>query len=209
MQLSFFTILTHGRKIQVYLMDFIYFPVKFSITGDVSLTKDNLAWSTSNWSDEFKVEYDVIVYSWYNYWANVLHVTTGQNHPRLPAVFFKRTYFNICSHVNGNNDYCQIYNYELKYLKTKTQVEKLFTASRSMEKPFLRLWTQTHSSSKMPNFIWVIPGILHLEPLARFQTSRSMPIWLNEYVDCPTFFPFCFFMNIQIGCFYIQLRVCT
>ena len=107
------TILTHGRKIQVYLMDFIYFPVKFSITGDVSLTKDNLAWSTSNWSDEFKVEYDVIVYSWYNYWANVLHVTTGQNHPRLPAVFFKRTYFNICSHVNGNNDYCQIYNYEL------------------------------------------------------------------------------------------------
>ena len=97
----------------------------------------------------------------------------------------------------------------LKYLKTKTQVEKLFTASRSMEKPFLRLWTQTHSSSKMPNFIWVIPGILHLEPLARFQTSRSMPIWLNEYVDCPTFFPFCFFMNIQIGCFYIQLRVCT
>ena len=42
-------------------MDFSYFPGKFSINGNVNVTKDNHVWSTPHWSDEFKVEFDVIV----------------------------------------------------------------------------------------------------------------------------------------------------
>ena len=33
----------------------------FSQNGNVALTKGNHVWSTSDWSDEFKVEFDVVV----------------------------------------------------------------------------------------------------------------------------------------------------
>ena len=33
----------------------------FSQIGDVALSKDNVVWSTPEWSDEFKIEFDVIV----------------------------------------------------------------------------------------------------------------------------------------------------
>ena len=75
------------------------------------MTKGNLAWSTSDWSDEFKVEYDVIVYNHGNTdWANMLHVSTGSNYPRFPAVHLSRDKFlEVCFHVGE----CQDYYYEL------------------------------------------------------------------------------------------------
>ena len=90
----------------------------FSINGNVTLTKGNHVWSVSDWSDEFKVEYDVIVKKELSEtWASLFHVTTGQDlgeGGRLPAVFLNwDKYFLIAYHVNGNADYGRQYNYEL------------------------------------------------------------------------------------------------
>ena len=90
-------------------------PHIFSKYGDVALTKGDQVWTTSDWSDEFKVEYDVIVNKELpGSWKSLLHLTTGDNYPRLPAIFLHpNKYFHICYHVNGNHNYCQNYNYEL------------------------------------------------------------------------------------------------
>ena len=92
----------------------------FSKNGNVALTKGDPVWSTSDWSDEFKVEYDVIVNKDLSVtWNSLFHVTTGENTGeggRIPAVFVKQSkQFVICNHVNGNakNGYCKNYNYEL------------------------------------------------------------------------------------------------
>mgnify|MGYP001317328059 CR=1 FL=1 len=90
----------------------------FSINGDVSLTKGNHVWSISDWSDEFKVEYDVIVNKDFSasIAKSLFHVTAGGNSgygSRIPAVFVQSKYFHICYQVNGNNNYYQNYNYEL------------------------------------------------------------------------------------------------
>ena len=34
---------------------------KFIHTGNVPLSKGNMAWTTNVWNDEFKIEFDVIV----------------------------------------------------------------------------------------------------------------------------------------------------
>merc|ERR1712154_487550 len=90
----------------------------FSINGDVSLSKGDHFWSTPDWSDEFKVEFDVIVNKELpGSWESLFHMTTGEDlgvGGRVPAVFLNpNKYFYTCYHVNGNNDYCQNYNYEL------------------------------------------------------------------------------------------------
>ena len=90
----------------------------FSKNGNVALTKGDHVWSTSDWSDEFKVEYDVIVNKELSdTWTSLFHVTTGQDlgeGGRLPAVFLNwDKYFLIAYHVNGNADYGQKYFYEL------------------------------------------------------------------------------------------------
>ena len=91
----------------------------FSQKGNVALTKGNHVWSTSDWSDEFKVEYDVIVSKDISAGIakSLFHVTAGTNSgygSRIPAVFVNPSkYFHICYHVNGNPNYCQNYNYEL------------------------------------------------------------------------------------------------
>ena len=87
----------------------------FSKNGNVALRKGGHVWSTSDWSDEFKVEYDVIVdKDLPGSWKSLLHLTTGDNYPRLPAIFLHpNKYFHICYHVNGNHNYCQNYNYGL------------------------------------------------------------------------------------------------
>ena len=87
----------------------------------MALTKGNHVWSTSDWSDEFKVEYDVIVNKdMPGTWKSLFHLTTGINNnyqvlgARIPAVFVNPSkFFHICNHVNGNTNYCQNYNYEL------------------------------------------------------------------------------------------------
>ena len=88
----------------------------FSIDGNVALTGQ--VWSTSDWSDDFKVKFDVIVNKDLNStYKSLLHVTTGGNGgegSRIPAVFVNPgKYFHTCNHVNGNTNYCQNYNYEL------------------------------------------------------------------------------------------------
>jgi hypothetical protein len=84
----------------------------------VALTKGDHVWSAADWSDEFKVEYDVIVNKdMPGSWKSLFHVTTGENGGeggRVPAVFVNPgKYFHTCNHVNGNTNYCQNYNYEL------------------------------------------------------------------------------------------------
>ena len=90
----------------------------FSQNGNVALTKGNHVWSTSDWSDEFKVEFDVDVNKEFSGGIKSLfHVTTGENGgygSRIPAVFVNPSkYFHISYHVNGNTNYYQNYNYEL------------------------------------------------------------------------------------------------
>ena len=90
----------------------------FSINGDVSLTKGDQVWSTPDWSDEFNVEFDVIVNKELpGSWKSLFHLTTGENlgvGGRIPAIFLNPAkYFYTCYHVNGDDDYCQNYNYEL------------------------------------------------------------------------------------------------
>ena len=62
-----------------------------SKNGDVYLSKGDLVWSTQNWSDEFKVEFDVIVNKELpGSWKSLFHLTTGENlgvGGRIPAVF--------------------------------------------------------------------------------------------------------------------------
>ena len=83
------------------------------------MTKGNLAWS-GVWSDEFTIEFDVIVTSELTAtYENIFHVTIGgENHVlgnRIPAVWAnKAKYFHICSGVNGNANYCRFYPYNLK-----------------------------------------------------------------------------------------------
>ena len=88
------------------------------------MTKGNHVWSISDWSDEFKVEYDVVINKDLpGTWYSLFHVTTASKSDgkpfnkyggRIPAVYVnKNKYFHICHHVNGNTNYCQNYNYEL------------------------------------------------------------------------------------------------
>ena len=48
---------------------------------------------------------------------SLFHLTTGENlgvGGRIPAIFLNPAkYFYTCYHVNGDDDYCQNYNYEL------------------------------------------------------------------------------------------------
>ena len=87
----------------------------FSQNGDVAVTKGDLVWSTPDWSDEFKVEYDVTVNKELpGAWKSLLHLTTGENGGvagRIPAVFLHpNKYFHICYSAG---DECRDYNYEL------------------------------------------------------------------------------------------------
>ena len=90
----------------------------FSKNGNVALTKGNHVWSIADWSNEFKVEYDVIVYKELpGSWKSLFHLTTGEDlgeGGRIPAVFVNPgKYFYTCYHVNGDDNYCQNFNYEL------------------------------------------------------------------------------------------------
>ena len=93
----------------------------FSQIGNVALSKDNAVWSTPEWSEEFKIEFDVIVEKELsNDWVNIMHMTTGNDNglgARVPGVWAnKNKYFHSCFHVNGDDDYCQDYDYQLDKL---------------------------------------------------------------------------------------------
>ena len=50
-------------------------------------------------------------------WTSLFHLTTGEDNGvgcRIPAVFLNSAkFFYTCYQVNGNDDYCKNYNYEL------------------------------------------------------------------------------------------------
>ena len=89
------------------------------------MTKGDYVWSYSDWSDEFKIEYDVIVNKEFEggymegpgSWTSLFHLTTGEDSGvggRIPAVFVNQDkYFHHCYHVNGDDNYYQNYDYEL------------------------------------------------------------------------------------------------
>ena len=82
------------------------------------MTKGDHVLSIPEWSDEFKLEYDVIVNKELSKggWKNLFHLTTGEDlvvGGRLPAVFLHLdTRYMTCYHVNGKMA-CHYYNYEL------------------------------------------------------------------------------------------------
>ena len=82
----------------------------------MALTKGDLVWSTSDLSDEFKVEYDVIVTEDLTPgWKSLFHLTTGEGSGegiRIPAVFVNQDKFHICYNFNGT-EYWHNYNYKL------------------------------------------------------------------------------------------------
>ena len=67
----------------------------FSIVGDVELTRGNYVWSTPEWSEEFRIDFDIIVeMDFSNDWTNAFRVTnTEDNHgnfgDRITALFVK------------------------------------------------------------------------------------------------------------------------
>ena len=86
-----------------------------SKNGDVDLSKGDLVWSTQNWSDEFKVEFDAIVTEVPPCCSrkSLFHLTTGEDSGeggRVPAVFVRQNEnFHICYHVNDDTNYCKNY----------------------------------------------------------------------------------------------------
>ena len=106
------------------------------------MTKDNQAWSTPVWNDEFTITFDVIVTSELtDDWHNIFHVTTGNDihtsGSRIPGVWVnKGKYFHVCFGVSGNHNYCKNYNYNLDQLyhieisqKKQSNEEALYTIS--------------------------------------------------------------------------------
>ena len=92
----------------------------FSIVGDVELTRGNHVWSIPKWSQEFRIEFDILVKMEINVnEVNVFRITnTDHNYEglgcRIPAFFvFQSKRFGFRFHVNGNNNYAIQYDYEL------------------------------------------------------------------------------------------------
>ena len=91
----------------------------FEISGDVSLTKNNLANTFYNWGMEFLISFDIEVFiTEPNGWVtNVLHMTTGEEFGaygnRIPALFVTIQEFEFRSSVNGNHDHGFDFSYEL------------------------------------------------------------------------------------------------
>ena len=92
-------------------------PHIFSKNGDVALKKGNHVWTTSDWSDEFKVEFDVIVNKELlgprTTWRNMLRLTTGERRAGPltisvhPDKFFQICYYSCQNYINYelNKDY--------------------------------------------------------------------------------------------------------
>ena len=87
-------------------------PNGFDLPGDITLSKDNLVWSTPHWSDEFHVEFDITVTKEMpNSYYSVFHMTNSNDQgvgKRIPAVYVKSTenWIEICYHVSGNTNFC-------------------------------------------------------------------------------------------------------
>ena len=87
----------------------------------MALSKDNFVWSTPEWSDEFRIEFDVVVEKEIETdWVNIMHMTTGNDNglgSRIPGVWaHQNKFFYTCFRVNGNDDYCKQYDYQLDRL---------------------------------------------------------------------------------------------
>ena len=84
----------------------------FVLPGNVNLSRNNLVWSTPNWSDEFKIEFDITVKSEMpNSYYSVFHMTNSNDQglgKRIPSVYVKSTenWIEICYHVSGNSNFC-------------------------------------------------------------------------------------------------------
>ena len=92
----------------------------FSIVGDVELTRGNHVWSIPKWSQEFRIEFDILVEMEINVTVvNVFRITNTDNDyfeqgmdvsnglgDRIPALFvFQNKQFGFRFRVNGNNNY--------------------------------------------------------------------------------------------------------
>ena len=92
----------------------------FSIVGDVELTRGNHVLSIPEWSQEFRIEFDILVEKELNVnEVNLFRITNTDNNysglgDRIPALFvFQNKQFGFRFRVNGNNHYKTQYDYEL------------------------------------------------------------------------------------------------
>ena len=109
---------------------------EFHNPGEVELSRDNLAWTVSNWGHEIEIDFDVMVNSEISQdWSNVFHMIAidhdnAQLGSRLPSfmVYNGAKQFEICFSVNGNDNYCiyqdyqlnQWYHFQISQLKNPT-----------------------------------------------------------------------------------------
>ena len=94
------------------------------------MTRGNHVWSIPKWSQEFRIEFDILVEMEINVTTdvvNVFRITNTDNDyfrlgtdvsnglgDRIPALFvFQNKQFGFRFHVNGNNNYAIQYDYEL------------------------------------------------------------------------------------------------
>ena len=143
----------------------------FSQVGDVALSKDNVVWSTPEWSDEFKIEFDVIVDKELPIdWVNIMHMTTGNDNglgARIPGVWaHQNKFFYSCFRVNGNDDYCQNYDYQL---------DKLYHFEISQHKKP----SQYYSTGEAIYSITVNGEVIHeiINTISNWLNLRDVDIW--------------------------------
>ena len=94
---------------------------EFHNPEEVELSRDNLAWTVSNWGHEIEIDFDVMVNSEISQdWSNVFHMIAidhdnAQLGSRLPSfmVYNGAKQFEICFSVNGNDNYCVYQEYWL------------------------------------------------------------------------------------------------
>ena len=92
----------------------------FSIVGDVELTRGNHVWSIPEWSQEFRIEFDILVKMEIPVNdVNVFRITNTDHNifglgDRIPVLFvFHSKKFGFRFRVNGNENYGYNYDYEL------------------------------------------------------------------------------------------------
>ena len=113
----------------------------FSQSGNVSVSKNNIAYTIQNYGPEFYVEFKLKIHKEPpNGWTNILHVTDGSNigahGNRFPALFLwyssTAKYFSFTTTINDNVNYVHNangvklnHNYHIIISQTYNKNEKL------------------------------------------------------------------------------------
>ena len=146
----------------------------YSRSGNVSLSKDNMVWTTSLWGHQFKVEFDIKVTKPVlpETWYSVFHLTKGEHNSqygdRIPAVFVnKNKYFLICSGLSGNKNLCknleyqpsQWYHFEILQEENSTSGKVMYTIKVIYWGVITTVWVQLDLWLKIVKRPWTIVSV--------------------------------------------------